>query len=284
MISKPIPSLALLIGSILLFLSAAPVSAQVFTNKLGMRFILIPSGSFLMGSPKNEEGRQWNETRHRVTITQSFYMGETEVTQGQWNRLVSPNPSSFKLGKSYPVDTVSWKDAMAFVNFLNKWEGTNKYRLPTEAEWEYACRAGSTTAFAAGPLTTVSCNAPEPALINTAWYCYNSGLAGPARDFKPHPVKLLKPNAWGLYDMHGNVQEWVQDACEWKSIWKSKVGVITRTYVNNIKNPLETQGDHRVVRGGGWYQNSKYQRAAYRTHYKSIARRNSLGFRVVRMR
>jgi len=237
-----------------------------------------------MGSPEDEKGRQWNETQHKVTITKSFYMGETEVTQGQWNRLVSPDPSSFKKGNSYPVDSVSWKDAVSFIDYLNKWEGTTKYRLPTEAEWEYACRAGSNTALASGPVTTFSCNEPEPALIDTAWYCYNSGLAGPARDFKPHPVKLLKPNRWGLYDMHGNVQEWVQDACEWRSVWKAKVGVITRTYVNNIKNPLETRGDHRVVRGGGWYQNAKYQRAAYRTYYKPIARRNSLGFRIVRMR
>ncbi len=206
------------------------------------------------------------------------------MTQGLCKRLVSPNPSSFKLGNAYPVDTVSWDDAAEFIKFLNKWEGTRKYRLPTEAEWEYACRAGSASAFASGSVTTFSCNDPEPALIDTTWYCYNSGLAGPARDFKPHPVKLLRPNAWGLYDMHGNVQEWVQDACEWRSIWKSKVGVMTRTYVNNIKNPLETKGEHRVVRGGGWHQNAKYQRAAYRTHYKPIARKNSLGFRVVRMR
>ena len=264
-------------------LTGSCTAQDIYTNKLGMRFVRISAGSFFMGSPVSERGRQWNETRHRVTISKSFYMGETEVTQGQWNRLVSPNPSSFKLGKSYPVDNVSWDEAMAFIDFLNKWEGTTKYRLPTEAEWEYACRAGSTTAFADGPITTFSCNDPEPALIDTAWYCYNSGLAGPARDFKPHPVKLLKPNKWGLYDMHGNVQEWVLDHCKWRSLLRAKVGVITSTYKDGITDPLETQGKHRVIRGGGWYQNSKYQRAAYRSYYKPIARRNSLGFRVVRM-
>jgi formylglycine-generating enzyme required for sulfatase activity len=257
---------------------------EVFTNKLGMNFVLIPAGSFVMGSPESEKGRNWNETQHKVTITRSFYMGETEVTQGQWNRLVSPNPSAHKLGNNYPVDSVSWNDAVAFIGFLNKFEGTKKYRLPTEAEWEYALRAGQDQSLVLGPVTTFSCNEPEPALIDTAWYCYNSGLAGPARDFKPHPVKLLKPNPWGLYDMQGNVQEWVQDACEWRSIWKAKVGVITRTYVDGIKDPLETKGDHRVIRGGGWYQHSKYQRAAYRSYYKPMARRNSLGFRVVKMR
>jgi formylglycine-generating enzyme required for sulfatase activity len=263
---------------------AGTCSAQdTFTNKLGMRFVRIPAGSFIMGSPDSERGRQWNESQHRVIISNSFYMGETEVTQGQWNRLVSPNPSAFKLGKTYPVDSVSWDEVMAFIDFLNKWEGTTKYRLPTEAEWEYACRAGSTTAFANGPITTFSCKDPEPALINTAWYCYNSGLTGPARDFKPHPVKRLKPNKWGLYDMHGNVQEWVLDRCKWRSLLRAKVGVVTSTYKDGIKDPVETKGDHRIIRGGGWYQNSKYQRAAYRSYYKPMARRNSLGFRLVRM-
>ena len=267
-----------------LLVPPAATAREVLTNKLGMNLVLIPAGSFTMGSPKNEKGRNWNEQQHRVIITRSFWMGETEVTQGQWNRLVSPNPSTHKKGSSYPVDSVSWNDAIQFIEFLNRFEGTSKYRLPTEAEWEYACRAGSKTAFSMGPITTFSCNEPERALIDTAWYCYNSGLAGPARAFEPHPVKLLKPNAWGLYDMHGNVQEWVQDACKWRSILKGRVGVITKTYVDNIRDPLEKNGDHRVIRGGGWHQNSKYQRSAFRSYYKPVARRNSLGFRVVRER
>lgn len=165
---------------------SVPSPAQeVYTNKLGMRFVRIPAGSFMMGSPESEKGRQWNETRHRVIISKSFYMGETEVTQGQWNRLVSTNPSAFKLGKNYPVDSVSWEEAQTFIGFLNKWEGTNKYRLPTEAEWEYACRAGSNDAFAHGPITTFSCKKPEPALINTAWYCYNSGSTSPPGTLNP---------------------------------------------------------------------------------------------------
>jgi formylglycine-generating enzyme required for sulfatase activity len=272
-------------GLAILFFQAGQASAQeIHTNSLGMRFVLVPAGSFTMGSPKSEEGRQWNETLHRVTISKSFYLGETEVTQGQWNQLVSPNPSSFKLGNSYPVDSVSWDEAMQFISFLNKREGTRRYRLPTEAEWEYACRAGSTTAFTQGPVTTFSCNDPEPALVDMAWYCYNSGLQNPPGDFKPHPAKTRKPNKWGLYDMHGNVQEWVMDACKWRNIWRAKVGVITDTYRNNIVNPLEKNGDHRVIRGGGWYQTSKYQRSAYRSYYKPFVKRNSLGFRIVRMK
>ncbi|HKL01668.1 MAG TPA: formylglycine-generating enzyme family protein [Desulfotignum sp.] len=254
---------------------------RIYTNQIGMRFVLIPAGTFVMGSPPSEKGRQKNEKQHRVSISKSFYMGETEVTQGQWNRLASPNPSAFKLGNRYPVDSVTWHEAMQFISFLNKLENTDRYRLPTEAEWEYACRAGSTTAFSTGPITTISCVDPEPALINTAWYCYNSGLAGPPRDFKPHPVKLLQPNAWGLFDMHGNVQEWVLDACKSRSLWKRSIGPVTDTYQDNMVDPLEKNGDHRVVRGGGWFQNGKYQRSAFRSFYKPVAVRNSLGFRVV---
>ena len=256
----------------------------VYTNKLGMRFVLIPKGSFLMGSPESEPGRQWNEKRHRVILSKDFYMGETEVTQGQWKNLVGFNPSSFSaLGKLFPVDTVSWNECMEFIRVLNEWEGTQKYRLPTEAEWEYACRAGSSEAFAEGPITTVSCNEPEPALVKMAWYCYNSGLTNPPRNFKPSPVKTKAPNRWGLYDMHGNVQEWVLDVCKWRSFWRAKVGVVTTTYTDNIVDPLNKTGEHRIIRGGGWYQTSKYQRCAYRSYYKPGVKRNSLGFRIVRM-
>jgi len=255
---------------------------KIYTNKLGMRFVLIPKGSFLMGSPKSELCLQWNEKRHRGIISKSYYLGESEVTQGQWEKLVGFNPSSFSnLGKNYPVDTISWNEAMEFIRVLNEWEGTNKYRLPTEAEWEYACRAGSTSAFASGPITTFSCNEPEPAIIEMAWYCYNSGLQDPSRDFKPRPVRTKLPNQWGLYDMHGNVQEWVLDSCKWRNFWRTRVGVVTDTYKDNIVDPLSKTGNQRIVRG--WYQNSKYQRSAYRSMYKPGVRRNSLGFRIVRM-
>ncbi len=267
---------------ICLYCSAGFVMANSFTNKLGMKFVLIPSGSFLMGSPETERGRQWNEKRHKVVISKSFYMAETEITQGQWERLVGFNPSSFsKLGKNYPVDTISWDQCIEFIRVLNKWEGTNRYSLPTEAQWEYACRAGSTSAFFDGDVTTDSCNEPEPALIHVAWYCYNSGETSSAGSFNPHPVKTRKPNKWGLYDMHGNVQEWVQDSCKWRNLWSIRVGAITDTYKDNIIDPLNTTGEHRIIRGGGWYQKSKYQRSAYRSYYKPGAKRNSLGFRII---
>jgi formylglycine-generating enzyme required for sulfatase activity len=277
---------SLFVMGLVLFFSQPGIGAaqDIYTNKLGMRFVLVAAGSFTMGSPETEQGRNWNEKQHKVIISKDFYLGETEVTQGQWKKIASPNPSSFKLGNTYPVDSISWDEAMQFISFLNKLEGTNRYRLPTEAEWEYACRAGSTTAFAKGPVTTFSCNEPEPALVDTAWYCYTSGLQGPARDFKPHPVKTRKPNKWGFYDMHGNVQEWVLDSCRWRNIWKARVGVITDTYKDNIVDPLEKKGNHRIIRGGGWYQTAKYQRSAYRSYYKPIAKRNSLGLRIVRMK
>jgi formylglycine-generating enzyme required for sulfatase activity len=257
---------------------------DVFTNKLGMRFVLIPAGSFIMGSPESEEGRQWNEIQHKVTISKSFYMGETEVTQGQWEKLVGFNPSSFSdMGKNYPVDSISWNQCIEFIRVLNEWEKTDRYRLPTEAEWEYACRAESITAFAEGSSITFACNKPEPALLPMAWYCYNSGAQNPPGDFKPHPVKTKSPNKWGLYDMHGNVQEWVQDACEWRDPFSRNIGAITDTYQDNIVDPLSKTGSHRIFRGGAWHQSSKYQRSAYRGYYKPVAKRNSLGFRIVRM-
>ncbi len=256
---------------------------DIYVNSLGMRFVYIPAGSFIMGSPENEKGRNWNETLHKVTLSRGFYLQETEVTQGEWSRLVSPNPSSFKSGDNYPVDSVSWNQAMQFISFLNTHEHTDKYRLPTEAEWEYACRAGSRTAFSSGPITTFSCKEPEPALIRTAWYCYNSGSQDPPEDFSPHPVKQLSPNAWGLYDMEGNVQEWVMDACKGRDIFTGRVGVITSTYKQNVVDPLSKKGKNRVFRGGGWYQGPKYQRCAFRGFYKPVTVRNSLGFRIVRM-
>ena len=260
---------------------------RIFKNKLWMHFVLISRGSFIMGSPDSEKGRQWNETKHRVVLSKNFYMMDTEVTQGQWEKLVGFNPSAFSdLGKNYPVDSVSWNEVQEFIRVLNKWEGTDKYRLPTEAEWEYACRAGSVTAFSSGPMTITafSCNVPEPSLLETAWYCYNTGApaGGIALDFKPQPVRTKRPNKWGLYDMHGNVQEWVQDSCKWRDFWKGRVGAVTETYVDGITDPLSTTGRHRIIRGGGWFQNSKYQRSAYRGYYKPGVKRNSLGFRLVR--
>jgi len=264
------------------FCLAMPLSAQdqVYTNRLGMRFILVPAGQFSMGSPETEIGRTKDETLHTVIISKSFYIQETEVTQGQWKRLVGFNPSAFpECGETCPVDTVSWEECMEFIRVLNGYEGTKRYRLPTEAEWEYACRAGTTTAFSSGPITTTSCVEIEPALDPVGWYCANSGYKNPPDDFRPHPVKTKKPNPWGIYDMHGNVQEWCMDACKWRNIFRE--GVFTDTYKNEIIDPLSLNGDRRILRGGGWHQSPKYSRSAFRSYYRPVAKRNSLGFRIV---
>ncbi len=255
------------------------------TNKLGMRFILIPAGKFVMGSPEKEQDREWDEMQHVVSISKPFYIQETEVTQGQWKALVEGNPTSFPdCGDQCPVDTVSWNECMQFISFLNKYEKTNKYRLPTEAEWEYACRAGSRTALSGGAITKGGCKNFDPVLDSIGWYCANSGFKDPPGALRPHPVKTKKPNAWGIYDMHGNIQEWCLDACKWRDPWrfKGRIGVITSTYKNNIVNPLSKVGDRRIFRGGGWYQSPKYCRSANRGYYKPTAKRNSLGFRIVR--
>ncbi|MEA1966853.1 MAG: formylglycine-generating enzyme family protein [Thermodesulfobacteriota bacterium] len=259
------------------------IADQVFTNRLGMRFILIPQGRFPMGSPDSEKGREWHEKRHIVTISKKFYIQETEVTQGQWEKLVGFNPSAFPdCGKNCPVDTVSWNQCMEFIRVLNKWEKTDKYRLPTEAEWEYACRAGTTTAFAGGPITHLLCKPMDHVLNKLGWFCGNSGYKKPPDVLRPHPVKTKRPNRWGIYDMHGNVQEWCLDSCKWRDFWKGKVGVITNTYKNNIVDPLSKTGNHKIFRGGGWHQSARYCRSAYRSYYKPVAKRNSLGFRIVR--
>ncbi len=257
---------------------------EAFTNSLGMRFVLIQSGSFSMGSPESEPGHRWNEKVHKVRISRSFYMMDTEVTQGQWKKLVGFNPSSLKFKNiDYPVNTVSWNQCVEFIRVLNKFENTSKYRLPTEAEWEYACRAGSRTAFSNGNLTQLTCTKPDPVLNKIAWYCGNSGEQNPPGKFQPHRVRTKMPNAWGLYDMHGNVQEWVQDSCVWKH-WTGKTGPVTDTYKNNVVDPVSFKGKHKIIRGGGWYQKPVFLRSAQRSFYKPVAKRNSLGFRIVRER
>lgn len=214
-------------------------------NSLGMEFVLIQPGKFLMGSPEDEPGRYTGEMPHRVNLTKPFYLQTTEVTQGQWQALMGKNPSSHKgCGDSCPVEQVSWEDAQRFIQKLNQKEGTDKYRLPSEAEWEYACRAGATTAFPNGSITTLQCGVDDN-LNAIAWYCGNSQNL-------IHPVAGKEPNAWGLYDMLGNVQEWCQD-------W---FGGYPDDEVVNPTGPKK--GSYRVMRGGVWYSPARDARCASR--------------------
>ncbi len=221
-----------------------PESAEA----IGMDFKLIPSGMFTMGAGSYE---------HQVTLTQAFKIGVHEVTQLQYEQVMGVNPSKFN-GANNPVEMVSWEDAVEFCRRLSDLPAEkaagNVYRLPTEAEWEYACRAGSTTKFSFGD--------DESDLGDYGWYGdnYDGG--------ETHPVGDKQPNSWGLYDMHGNVEEWCQD-------WYGDYASVSVTDPSGV-----TSGSDRVSRGGCWYFTawncSSFTRYWYPTSYRS----NYCGFRV----
>jgi len=190
-------------NSVMIKTEIVPVKEQIIKS-LGMTFVYISQGSFMMGSPTDELGRWDNEIQHQVTLTKGYFMQTTEVTQGQWKAVMGSNPSYFQnCGNDCPVEQVSWNDVQEFIELLNQKESTNKYRLPTEAEWEYAARAGSSSAFANGNISEKYCDY-DPNLDAMGWYCGNA-------ERKTHLVAQKQPNAWGLYDMHGNVWEWCHD-------------------------------------------------------------------------
>ncbi len=176
-------------------------ASKTITNTIGMKFNKIPAGTFLMGSPESEADRYEYETQHKVTITKAFYMQTTEVTQGQWKAVMGTEPWKgkpfVKEGPNNAASYVSWNDAVAYCEKLSEKESVT-YRLPTEAEWEYACRAGTETRWSFGD--------DEKALGDYAWYRENAGGIG---EQYAHQVGLKPPNAFGLYDMHGNVFEWM---------------------------------------------------------------------------
>jgi len=238
--------------------------SSFLSNSLGMIFNPIPAGTFTMGSPATELGRDPDEVQHQVTLTKSFYIQTTEVTQGQWRAVMGSNPSYFSsCGDNCPVEQVSWDDAQAFIVKLNQ-KGEGTYRLPTEAEWEYAARAGSTTAYSNGNNTYTGCSPVDPNLDKIGWYCGNS-------DGKNHPVAQKQPNTLGLYDMSGNVREWCQD---WYGDYPSQT----------VSDPTgSASGLYRTVRGGSWWcPGAQYPRSANRGYNSSDARLNYLGFRLVR--
>jgi formylglycine-generating enzyme required for sulfatase activity len=239
------------------------------TNSLGMKFVHIKPGKFLMGSPKEEPDRFDNEVQHEVAITKPYYLGVYEVTQGQWVKVMGKNPSWSSAdggGKdtvkgqdtsNFPVESISWNDAAAFCSKLSELAEEKKagrvYRLPTEAEWEYACRAGTKTAFYFG--------SDEKQLGDYTWHFANAGG-------KPHAVGQKKANAWGLYDMYGNVWEWCQD---WYGEYDTNQSV-------DPKGPKE--GSNRVRRGGCWRLAPGYFRSAYRDWGDPSYRDDYLGFRL----
>jgi formylglycine-generating enzyme required for sulfatase activity len=237
---------------------------KLFTNSIGMNFVYIEPGTFNMGSPSNEPGRYGGETQYRVTLTRGYYVQATEVTQGQWKAVIGSNPSrSTNCGDDCPVEQVSWNDVQDFIKKLNQKEGGDRYRLPTEAEWEYAARAGTDTPFSTGNcLSTNQANfRGEQPLSNCPKGQYRE---------KTISVGSFSPNAWGLYDMHGNVWEWCQD-------WK---GAYPLGHVEDPKGPRE--GTYRVGRGGGWDCSPSECRSANRVSFGPLTRSSGLGFRLLR--
>lgn len=239
--------------------AAKPAPApHLFTNSVGMTFVKIPAGSFLMGSSDRDDMAYGDEKpQHRVNLTKDFYMGQYPVTQAAWQAVMGNNPSHFK-GANRPVECVSWVDAQEFIRKLNQKEGTDAYRLPTEAEWEYACRAGGTTRYTFGD------NPDE--LKNYAWYGDS--------DNGTHPVGKKNANAWGLYDMHGNVWEWVEDGYE-KDYYQ-------RSPSSNPCNLTQNSKTFRVLRGGSWGSEPLYLRAASRYYNDPADRYSRLGFRLAK--
>ena len=241
----------------------AEAPAASFTNSLEMKFAWIAPGTFMMGSPKEEEGRNDDEIQRHVTLTKGFYMGIHPVTQEEWMKLMDKNPSKFTGEANLPVEYVSWNECQEFIAKLAEKE-KKPYRLPTEAEWEYACRAGTTTPFYCGE--TIS---TEQANYNGC-YAYGGGKKGVYRE-KTMPVGSFPPNAWGLFDMHGNVWQWCQD---WLEIHPKTAKP------EAVTDPVNKTGNSRAIRGGSWIDNPVECRSAYRGGSQPGLRHNLVGFRI----
>ena len=226
---------------------------SIHVNSLGMTFEYVPAGTFEMGSTEGDEDER---PVHDVEITEPFYLARTEVTQRRWEQVMSENPSVFR-APYRPVDSVSWHQANAFVDSLNRREDTDRYRLPTEAEWEYAARGGSGTRYYFGTA--------RDSLSEHAWYGINA-------EERTHDVGRLRGNPFGLQDMYGNVWEWVEDAYD-------------ASYYERARptDPLNrgTRSEPRVIRGGGWYGSYLDLRSANRAWARPGAADAQLGFRVV---
>jgi formylglycine-generating enzyme required for sulfatase activity len=243
-------------GSIFQSLLLAPTPEQTVVNSIDTTLLPVPAGSFVMGS---EDGDGDEKPVTTVTISRKFWLGKYEVTQGEWKAVMEINPSSSK-GDLLPVERVTWEDCQEFLRKLNARERAAgnlpagyEYGLPTEAEWEYACRAGTTGKWVSGD--------SEEGLAEYAWYDANSGK-------KTHDVGTKKANGWGFHDMHGNVWEWCSD---WKGDYLG----------GSVTDPTGPKtGSHRVNRGGGWSNTSGYCRSAYRTWNPVADRGSDLGFRL----
>lgn len=227
-------------------------------NGVKLEMVWCPPGEFLMGSPEVEEEGASLETQHKVKLTKGFWMGKYEVTQAQWAQVMADKPGQVGGDILRPVETVSWVECQDFLKKLNKRMGVTGFGLPTEAQWEYACRAGSTNSYNTGK--------DESALQRAGWYQGNSSN-------QTHRVGQKAPNAWGLYDMHGNVWEWCSD---WYGETFSKKGDMT--------DPVGAEFPYdagRVSRGGSWDESAADCRSAFRTYFSQDEQDGDLGFRLV---
>ena len=227
----------------------------------GMVLIAIRPGSFMMGSPESEPGRNDDETLHRVTISRMFYIGQHEVTQAEWMKVMGSNPSHFSDCERCPVERVDFYQVNSFLSRLNAGTTSMRFRLPTEAEWEYACRAGTTTAYSTGArISTTQANIDSR---------YTVDADGGAAYDKTLPVGTFPPNAWGLRDMHGNVWEWTND----------------RYGPYNPRQDTDPRGAEiggtRVIRGGSWRFDANSARCGLRYTHAPQDSGFGLGFRVV---
>ena len=265
--------------------SSSPTTGKSFTNSLGMQFNLIPAGTFTMGSSTSEKARDDDETQHEVTLTQSFYMGVYEVTQGEWMSVmgtsieeqrdkVNPDWSLCGTGDRFPMYYVSWVDCQDFVRKLNSLYGTElqrelgegwSYCLPSESQWEYACRAGTTTPYSFGRTLNgdkANCNGNYP---------YGTQTKGRYLE-RTTTVGAYSPNSWGLCDMHGSVWEW---CCDGYDAYPT----------GSVTDPTgPTSGSYRVIRGGSWFFHAEYCRSAYRGRNAPTIRDGFLGCRVALVR
>jgi len=245
--------------------TVVPPLPEIVTPQVPPTFVFIRGGEFTMGSPLYEPERRVNEEQHQVKVS-DFYMGKYAVTQAEWRSVTGTNPSIFQ-GENLPVERVSWDDCQAFIQALNRQTGKT-YRLPTEAEWEYACRAGTITPFnTGGNLTTLQANYDGN-------YPYNNNQKGSYKG-NTVPVNSFAPNAWGFYNMHGNVWEWCSD-------WYDSNYYADCKAKGVVPNPENTAtGSDRVIRGGSWSGGAGGCRSAYRLSSSPVHRHDGVGFRLV---
>ncbi|MBO4544642.1 MAG: formylglycine-generating enzyme family protein, partial [Verrucomicrobia bacterium] len=233
---------------------------------VNMDMIWIEPGTFMMGSPEDENGRDYNETQHEVTLTRGYWIGKYEVTQAQYQAVMGTNPSYFN-GADLPVEMVNWDEAKEFCEKLTEIEKAEgrlpegyEYTLPTEAQWEYSCRGGMRSALNSGSNLTGSESCPE--MDEVGWYWYNA-------DSTTHPVGQKQPNAYGVYDMHGSVLEWCLDRYE-------------ENYPTEpVTDPTgPSRGSYHVIRGGSWGDAAHTCRSAYRDYCSPDESYANVGFRV----